>query len=32
MDFAIPAGYRVKNKESEKRENYRDFARELREL
>ena len=30
MDFAVPADHRVKLKESEKKENYLDFARELK--
>ena len=30
MDFAIPAGHRVKIKDSEKRDKYFDLARELK--
>ena len=30
MDFAVPADYRVKIKESQKRDKYLDLARELR--
>ena len=32
MDFAISADHRVKMKESEKRDKYLDFARELKKL
>ena len=32
MDFAIPADHRLKIKESEKRDKYLDFARELKKL
>ena len=32
MDFAVPADYRVKLKESEKRDKIRDLARELKKL
>ena len=32
MDFAVPVGHRVKIKESEKRDKYRDLARELKKL
>ena len=32
MDFVIPAGRRVKNKGSEKKDKYLDLARELRNL
>ena len=30
VDVAIPAGHRVKMKESEKKDTYKDFARELK--
>ena len=30
MDFAVPADHRVKIKEGEKRDNYLDLARELK--
>ena len=32
VDFAVPADHRVKLKESEKRDNYLDLARELKKL
>ena len=32
MEFAAPADYRVKLKEREKRDKYRDLARELKKL
>ena len=32
MDFAVPADHKVKLKESEKRDKYLDFARELKKL
>ena len=32
MDFAVPADYRVKIKESKKRDKYLDLARELKKL
>ena len=32
MDFAVPADHRVKLKESEKRDKYQDFVRELKKL
>ena len=32
MDFAVPADYRVKLKEKEKKEKYLDLARELKKL
>ena len=32
MNFAVPVDHRMKNKESEKKEKYLDFARELRKL
>ena len=32
MDFAVPSDHRVKLKESEKRDNYLDFAMELKKL
>ena len=32
VDFAVPADHRVKLKESEKRDKYRDFARELKKM
>ena len=30
MDFAVPAGHKVKLKENEKKDKYLDFARELK--
>ena len=32
MDFAVPADYKVKIKENQKRDKYVDFARELKKL
>ena len=32
MDFVIPADHRVKLKESEKRDKYEDFAREIQTM
>ena len=32
VDFAVPADYRIKQKECEKKDNYLDFARELKKL
>ena len=32
MDFAVPADYRVKLKESKKKDKYQDLARELKKL
>ena len=32
VDFAVPADHRVKLKESEKKDNYHDLARELKKL
>ena len=32
MDFAVPAGHRIKLKECEKKDKYLDFARELKKL
>ena len=32
VDFAVPAGHRIKLKESEKRDKYLDLARELKKL
>ena len=32
MDFAVPANHRVKLKESEKKDNYLDLAREVKKL
>ena len=32
VDFAIPADHRIKLKESEKKDKYPDFARELKKL
>ena len=32
MDFSVPAEYRVKLKESDKKDKYLDFTRELKKL
>ena len=32
VDFAVPADYRVKSKENEKKDKYLDLARELKKL
>ena len=32
VDFAVPADHRIKLKESEKKDKYLDFARELKKL
>ena len=32
MGFAVPAGHRIKQKESEKKDKYRELARELKKI